>query len=93
MHHRQGEEAKPVFIRTRSLPRRWDVSRTTVWTIQRKHPELASEYPFGPGVPCVRLAAVEAFEQRKHAADEQAQTAERANDTVQAGRGAQAVSA
>ena len=54
---------KPTFIRLAALRARWgDIGRTTLFTLQRKHPELASEFPFGPGLPVVRLSAVEAFE-------------------------------
>ena len=73
MHQSQAEEAKPFFLRLATVRKRWDnISRTTLFNIQRKHPELASEYPFGPGLPVVRRSAVEEFERRKHAAAEQA---------------------
>lgn len=104
MHHRQAEDAKPVFIRLATLRARWDgISRTTLFNIQRAHPELASEYPFGPGLPLVRLSAVEAFERPKQVADkgahpaqepqpaEKEQSAGDAHDTSQASHHAQAL--
>jgi hypothetical protein len=93
MHHRQAEEAKPVFIRLATLRARWDgISRTTLFNIQRKHPELASEYPFGPGLPFVRLSAVEAFEQRTRNPRE-GDSSKQAPTTAQVSSLAQAVSA
>ena len=87
------QEAKPTWVRLAKLRKRWDVSRTTLFNIQRRYPELASEYPFGPGLPYVRVSAVEAFEQRRHGIDEEAQTAERVTGTGQAPCSAQSVSA
>jgi hypothetical protein len=58
-------EGRPTYLRLAALRARWGgISRTTLFSLQRKHPELAAEYPFGSGIPVVRLAAIEAFEAR-----------------------------
>lgn len=90
MHH--SEEAKPTWLRLALLRKRWSISRTTLFTVQRRHIELQSEFPFGPGLPMVRLSAVEAFEQRTHNAGE-TDPVEKTSSTAQARRHAPAVSA
>ena len=68
-------EARPTWLRLATLRARWGgISRTTLFTLQRKFPEIRSEFPFGDGLPMVRLSAIEAFEQRTAASAEAAPT-------------------